>query len=99
MNRETVRNRSMVALGLAILLTAAAVPAYAIADGIQRAPIDRPDRDQVGQPRLPSADELVRSVPPWLLRREDVHLQTSPASGPSADEPPSVRKLPARLGP
>jgi hypothetical protein len=98
LNRKTAGNRSIMALGLAILLTAAAVPAYAIADGIQRAPVDRPDRDQIGQPRLPSADELVRSFPTSLLRRQDVHLQTSP-DGPSADEPPSVRKLPGRLAP
>ena len=92
-------NRSVAALGLAILLTAVAVPAYAIADEIQRARADRPDRVQVGQPRLPSADELVTTVPASLLRSQDVHLQTAPASGLTVDEAPSVRKLPARLGP
>jgi hypothetical protein len=99
MNRETAINRSLAALGLAILFMLAAVPAYAIADEIQRARADRPDRVQIGQPRLPSAPELVTDVPNSVLRPRDVQLHSAPASGPVPDEAPSVRKLPGRLGP
>jgi hypothetical protein len=99
MSRETAINRSLAALGLAILFMLAAVPAYAIADEIQRARADRPDRVQIGQPRQPSAGETVTDVPTSVLRPRDVHLQSVPASGPVPDEAPSVRKLPGRLGP
>jgi hypothetical protein len=99
MSWETAINRSLAALGLAILFMLAAVPAYAIADEIQRARADRPDRVQIGQPRLPSAPELVTDVPNPVLRLRDVHLQSAPASELVPDEAPSVRKLPGRLGP
>ena len=92
-------NRCIVALALAILLVAAAVPAYAIADGIERVPTDRPDRVQIGQPRLPSAGEQITDVPTSLQRPKDVRVQSLPASGPVPDDVPSLRKLPGRLGP
>jgi hypothetical protein len=98
LNRETVINRSIAALGLAILFTAIAVPAYAVADEIQRARADRPDRVQIGQPRLPSAGERVTDVPTSVLRLQDVRVNV-PASGPVPEDAPSVRKLPGRLAP
>jgi hypothetical protein len=99
MNRETAINRSLAALGLAILFMTIAVPALAIAGEIQRARADRPDRVQIGQPRLPSAPELVADVLNSVLRPGEFQLHSAPASERVPDEAPSVRKLPGRLGP
>ncbi|MEK6207972.1 MAG: hypothetical protein AABM32_10050 [Chloroflexota bacterium] len=100
MNRQSVTKRCTVALGLAILFMVIAVPGYAIAEEIQRARADRPDPVQIGQPRLPSAGELVTDVPTSVLRLRDVRVQSVPASGPVPDEvPSSVRREPVRLGP
>jgi len=98
MKRQSVTKRCTVALGLAILFMTAAVPGYAIADGIQRAQSDRPAQLQIGQPRSPSVDEFVTDIPNSVLRLPDVHVQSVPASALVPDSP-GVRKLPARLGP
>jgi hypothetical protein len=99
MNRRRVTHRSNVRLGLAAVLTAAAIPAYAIADGIVGAGSDRPDRAQI-KLRLPSEGELVQNVPDSVLRPREVRLGSGPAAAPvTVETPDSVRKQPSRLGP
>ena len=100
MNRHRVISRCVVGLGLAIAFTAAAVPAYAIADGIQRAQADRPDRVHIGQPRMPSEAERAKDVPNSVLRPKGVHLGSGQAAEPvPVEAPSSVRKEPRRLEP
>jgi hypothetical protein len=98
MNLQSVTKRCTVALGLAILFMAIAVPGYAIAEEIQRAQSDRPDPAQIGQPRLPSAGEQVMDIPNSVLRPRDVRVQSVPPSG-LVSELPSARRLPGRLAP
>ena len=77
---RTVDNRWKLPLALAAVLIAAAVPAYAIADGIQSARTDRPDRAQLGQLRLPSAAAIVKDTPASLLRSRNVRVHPAPAA-------------------
>ena len=100
MNRHGVINRCKVALGLTAVFTAAAIPAYAIAEGVPGAGSNRPDRAQIGQPQLPSEAALTRNVPSSALRPQNVHLEGGQAAGPAPVETPdSARKKPSRLEP
>jgi hypothetical protein len=80
MTWRTVDNRWKLPLALGAVLIAAAVPAYAIADGIQSARTDRPDRAQLGQPRLPSAAAVVKDTPASLLRSRNVRVHPAGAA-------------------
>jgi hypothetical protein len=83
MTWRTVDNRWKIPLALAAVLSAAAVPAYAIADGIQSARTDRPDRAQIGQPQLPAAAAIVEDTPASVLRSRNVRVQPAQAAAPA----------------
>jgi hypothetical protein len=99
MNQRRVARRRKVGLGLAAVLTAAAIPAYAIADGIVGGRTDKPDPAQI-KLRVPSQAELTQNAPASVLRAHEVRLESGPASAPvTVETPDSVRKRPSRLGP
>lgn len=102
MTWRTVVNRWKIPLALAAVLIAAAVPAYAIADGVEGAKTDRPDRARIGRPRLPSAAAIVAGTSKLTQRPHVVRLEPAEAAAPAVplETPGLVRKeRPARLGP
>ena len=99
MRWRTVDNRWKIPLPFVAVLIAAAVPAYAIADGIQSARTDRPDRARIGQPRLPSAAAIVKDTPASVLRSRNVRVHPASAAALAVPlgTPGSTRNERARL--